>query len=99
MFCYEDVVKGLALSQYIRKYNSMKSNSWKLGCVSLMDYKALELGTNNFEESNVLGKGGFGCVYKGKLGENLYVAVKKLEGITQDAIKEFEVPFFLQNLC
>lgn len=58
-----------------------------------MDYKALETATNNFRETDILGEGGFGCVYKARLEENLYVAVKRLEGGTQDAIREFEVFF------
>ncbi|TMX05857.1 hypothetical protein EJD97_011735 [Solanum chilense] len=55
--------------------------------VSLMDYNILESATNKFKETEILGEGGFGCVYKAKLEDNFYVAVKKL---TQNSIKEFE---------
>lgn len=93
----EDGVKGIALGPVMCKFNSLKStySSKKTTSVCLMEYKTLESATNNFQESEILGEGGFGCVYKAKLEDNLYVAVKKLEGGTQDAIKEFEVPTFL----
>ncbi|XP_009764253.1 probable receptor-like protein kinase At1g80640 [Nicotiana sylvestris] len=85
-------VKGIALGPVMCKFNSLKStySSKKTTSVCLMEYKTLESATNNFQESEILGEGGFGCVYKAKLEDNLYVAVKKLEGGTQDAIKEFE---------
>ncbi|CAN4102038.1 unnamed protein product [Withania somnifera] len=75
-----DIVKGIALAPV----------KCRKQFVSLMEYKTLELATNKFQESEILGVGGFGCVYKAKLEDNSYVAVKKLEGGTQDAIKEFE---------
>nr|GMD48640.1 probable receptor-like protein kinase At1g80640 [Ipomoea batatas] len=72
--------------------NCSKEKSCVKKCVSLMEYETLESATNNFQETEILGKGGFSCVYKGKLEDNLFVAVKKLqEGVTQDdAIQEFE---------
>lgn len=60
--------------------------------VTVMEYKTLELVTNNFGESNMLGAGGFGCVYKGKLEGDFDVAVKKLVGGNVDTIREFQVP-------
>ncbi|XP_049392069.1 probable receptor-like protein kinase At1g80640 [Solanum stenotomum] len=77
-FHTSDVVKGMC------KLNFSKSRKT---LVSLMDYNILELATNKFQETEILGEGGFGCVYKAKLEDNLYVAVKKL---TQNSIKEFE---------
>lgn len=56
-----------------------------------MEYKALELATDYFTESNILGEGGFGCVYLGKLEGNSCVAVKKLFGGNVDSIREFQV--------
>lgn len=41
-------------------------------------YRELQIATDNFNEKNVLGQGGFGKVYKGVLGDNTKVAVKRL---------------------
>ncbi|XP_016572856.2 proline-rich receptor-like protein kinase PERK9 isoform X2 [Capsicum annuum] len=41
-------------------------------------YQELVEATNDFSAKNELGKGGFGCVYKGYLADGRYVAVKQL---------------------
>lgn len=97
MFCFvllgfefEDAEKGLPLTPFLNKFSSIKTVG-KKGSVPLIDYKLLEKATDNFWDSNILGVGGFGCVYKAKLDDNLYVAVKKLNCGSQDAESEFEV--------
>ncbi|KAK9156042.1 hypothetical protein Sjap_003522 [Stephania japonica] len=45
-------------------------------------YKDLKLATKNF--SNKLGSGSFGSVYKGTLPDLTAIAVKRLEGVSQD---------------
>ncbi|CAN8284632.1 unnamed protein product [Cochlearia groenlandica] len=51
----------------------------------------LELATNRFSAENVLGEGGYGVVYKGKLANGTEVAVKKLLNNLGQAEKEFRV--------
>ncbi|KAG6400194.1 hypothetical protein SASPL_137019 [Salvia splendens] len=41
-------------------------------------FKDLALATQNFREANLIGEGGFGSVYKGRLESGLVVAVKQL---------------------
>ncbi|KAF7830332.1 putative receptor-like protein kinase [Senna tora] len=84
-----DAEKGLPLAPFLSKFSSIKMVG-KRGCLPIIDYKQIEKGTNNFRESNILGEGGFGCVYKAQLDENLDVAVKKLHCETQNAEREFE---------
>ncbi|GMG98961.1 hypothetical protein Nepgr_000801 [Nepenthes gracilis] len=84
-----DGIKRFARRQVKGNFDSLKMNL-KWGSVSTIDYKLLESATGNFEKSNILGKGGFGCVYKARLDDNHYVAVKKVDGGGQDAEREFE---------
>ncbi|KAI3794374.1 hypothetical protein L1987_37005 [Smallanthus sonchifolius] len=72
--------------------------SWKKSKMTEQDfegavhynYKDLQLATNNFSEENILGKGGFGEVFKAVLDDANVVAVKKLQIQHGGAKEEFE---------
>ncbi|CAI9264857.1 unnamed protein product [Lactuca saligna] len=85
-----DSLRGLPLSSFVSRTNGVFKTKIEKGSVVVMDYNVLESATNSFGESEILGVGGFGCVYKARLDDNLHVAVKRLDGISQDAIKEFQ---------
>ncbi|EEE67325.1 hypothetical protein OsJ_24575 [Oryza sativa Japonica Group] len=53
-------------------------NKIKRGNCAIFDLPTLQIATDNFSNSNKLGEGGFGTVYRGKLGNGQKVAVKKL---------------------
>ncbi|CAA7049643.1 unnamed protein product [Microthlaspi erraticum] len=54
------------------------------------DFKAIEAATDNFSESNKLGQGGFGAVYKGTFPSGVQVAVKRLSKTSGQGEREFE---------
>ncbi|XP_042502390.1 G-type lectin S-receptor-like serine/threonine-protein kinase At2g19130 [Macadamia integrifolia] len=51
------------------------------GSLVQCSYRNLQIATKNFSEQ--IGRGGFGCVFKGTLPDSTVVAVKKLEGLSQ----------------
>ncbi|OWM84693.1 hypothetical protein CDL15_Pgr027480 [Punica granatum] len=50
-----------------------------LGNLRQFHFRELQIATNNFSSKNILGKGGFGNVYKGVLPDGTGVAVKRLK--------------------
>ncbi|CAO2842777.1 unnamed protein product [Amaranthus hypochondriacus] len=61
----------------------------KLKDIPLFNFETLAKATNNFHESNKLGRGGFGSVYKGKLEDGKEIAVKRLSGASTQGLVEF----------
>jgi serine/threonine protein kinase len=61
-------------------------------------YKELEMITNDFQQ--VLGQGGFGCVYNGFLEDGTQVAVKLRSHFSNQGAREFlaEVKFLIHQL-
>ncbi|GKU98437.1 hypothetical protein SLEP1_g11447 [Rubroshorea leprosula] len=55
----------------------------------------LEKATNNFDESGILGQGGYGTVYKEALRDGRIVAIKKSHIIDQSCCIETEVPLLV----
>ncbi|KAK6133407.1 hypothetical protein DH2020_032871 [Rehmannia glutinosa] len=52
-------------------------------------FKTLADATNQFHDSNMLGRGGFGYVYKGKLANGRVIAVKRLSAASGQGMEEF----------
>nr|GMD29516.1 protein NSP-INTERACTING KINASE 2-like [Ipomoea batatas] len=50
-----------------------------LGNLRRFQFRELQVATSNFSSKNILGKGGFGNVYKGRLHDGTIVAVKRLK--------------------
>ncbi|KAH0458921.1 hypothetical protein IEQ34_011735 [Dendrobium chrysotoxum] len=57
--------------------------------LSVFDMSTIEIATNNFSDENKLGQGGFGPVYKGRLGDGQEIAVKRLSRYSVQGSDEF----------
>ncbi|XP_038883287.1 cold-responsive protein kinase 1-like isoform X2 [Benincasa hispida] len=57
--------------------------------VRLYSYEELRKATENFRSENKLGQGGFGSVYKGRLGNGTLVAIKVLSMDSSQGTREF----------
>ncbi|GJN32573.1 hypothetical protein PR202_gb21087 [Eleusine coracana subsp. coracana] len=56
----------------------------------IIDISTLRAATENFDEANKLGEGGFGAVYKGILPDNQEIAVKRLSQTSRQGIEELK---------
>ncbi|XP_058194602.1 cysteine-rich receptor-like protein kinase 34 isoform X2 [Rhododendron vialii] len=54
------------------------------------DFATVRAATNDFSNANMLGRGGFGSVYKGKLPNGQEIAVKRLDGCSGQGEGEFK---------
>lgn len=62
-----------------------------LGQLKRFSLRELQVATDNFGHKNILGRGGFGKVYKGRLADGSLVAVKRLkEERTQGGELQFQ---------
>ncbi|KAI5323028.1 hypothetical protein L3X38_032100 [Prunus dulcis] len=58
--------------------------------LAFMDLAAIRVATDDFSDSNKLGQGGFGTVYKGLLQNGKEVAVKRLSRKSWQGLEEFK---------
>ncbi|WCJ37748.1 Leucine-rich repeat protein kinase family protein [Euphorbia peplus] len=69
------------------------------GHIKRFSWRELQLATDNFSESNVIGQGGFGKVYKGVLGDNTRVAVKRLSDYSPGGEASFQREVLLVSIA
>lgn len=74
---------GVLLKQQI------SSNEQSMKLTKIFTAEELEKATNNYAEDRILGKGGYGTVYKGILRDRQVVAIKKSKVMDQTQIEQF----------
>lgn len=62
---------------------------WEIDYPHRFSYKDLYLATQRFKESEIIGSGGFGTVYRGNLPSSGPVAVKRITQNSQQGVREF----------
>ncbi|XP_041016952.1 probable receptor-like protein kinase At1g80640 isoform X2 [Juglans microcarpa x Juglans regia] len=81
--------KGMSQSPMMVRFNSLMMVD-KKSAVAIFDYQSLEAATNNFHESNVLGEGSSGRIYKARFDEKSLAAVRRIDGFRLGVEREFE---------
>ncbi|XP_058747534.1 probable LRR receptor-like serine/threonine-protein kinase At3g47570 [Vicia villosa] len=71
--------------------NTLERGLSTLGAPRRISYYELVQATNGFNESNLLGRGGFGFVYQGKLPDGEMIAVKVIDLQSEEISKSFDV--------
>ncbi|XP_051140729.1 protein NSP-INTERACTING KINASE 1 isoform X2 [Andrographis paniculata] len=80
--------------------NDRRHEEVSLGNLRKFQLRELQLATNNFSSKNILGKGGFGNVYKGSLHDGTAVAVKRLkDGSTAGGERQFQTEVEMISLA
>ncbi|XP_064999766.1 protein NSP-INTERACTING KINASE 1-like isoform X2 [Musa acuminata AAA Group] len=77
--CFNTVPVPVPVSFNINNTHDQHNEGLCLGNLKRFHFRELQIATNNFSSKNILGKGGFGNVYKGKLQDGTLVAVKRLK--------------------
>ncbi|CBI18762.3 unnamed protein product, partial [Vitis vinifera] len=92
----KDKSKGILLSDrgdvyqiYDMNMLGDHANQVKFEELPLLALEKLATATNNFHEANMLGQGGFGPVYRGKLPGGQEIAVKRLSRASAQGLEEF----------
>ena len=75
---------GFILQQQLSQWQSSPNEM-----VRIFTQEELEKATNNYDHSTIVGKGGYGTVYKGVLEDGLAVAIKKSKLIDQSQTDQF----------
>ncbi|CDY26317.1 BnaA09g26680D [Brassica napus] len=70
----------------IRRERDLRSQSLQTVCYT---WRQLKAATNNFNQANKLGEGGFGAVFKGELPDGTIIAVKQLSSKSHQGNREF----------
>ncbi|PNT61758.1 hypothetical protein BRADI_5g20365v3 [Brachypodium distachyon] len=76
---------GLLLQQRFSAITSQGKDS----SAKIFSAEELKTATNNYSESRVLGRGGYGTVYKGVLPDETVVAVKKSRVFDESQVEQF----------
>ncbi|KAG8067616.1 hypothetical protein GUJ93_ZPchr0005g14826 [Zizania palustris] len=84
------VIFGIFLLVKKRRTTAQQKELYNLvGRPDVFSYAELKLATNNFSSQNILGEGGYGPVYKGKLPDGRVIAVKQLSQSSHQGKSEF----------
>ena len=79
-----------SVTLYKRYANFESLEDWELDCPHRFRYKDLHIATKGFKESELIGVGGFGAVYKGVLpSTGTEIAVKKIVKGPIQGMREF----------
>lgn len=73
---------GLALNQRLSSFGGEEK-------LKIFAAEELQKASDNFNQSRILGQGGFGIVYKGMLHDGRIVAIKRSKAIHKSQIKQF----------